>query len=62
MNKEDIKIEIDLNKIANEVLNKLEKLDIDADLKSKIELLAETVMEDTADKLMNNAKITVDND
>lgn len=61
MNK-DIKIEIDLNKIANEVLNKLEKLDIDADLKSKIELLVETVMEDTADKLMNNAKITVDND
>lgn len=59
---EDIKIEIDLNKIANEVLNKLEKLDIDADLKSKIELLAETIMEDTADKLMNNAKITVDND
>jgi hypothetical protein len=59
---EDIKIEIDLNKIAYEVLNKLEKLDIDADLKSKIELLAETVMEDTADKIMNNAKITVDND
>jgi hypothetical protein len=62
MNKEDLQMEIDLNKIAYEVLNKLEKLDIDADLKSKIELMAETVMEDTADKIMNNAKITVDND
>ena len=62
MNKEDLQIEIDLNKIAMEVLKKIEKLDIDADLKSKIELLAETVMEDTADKIMNNEKITVDND
>ena len=60
--KEDLQIEIDLNKIAMEVLEKLEKLDINADLKSKIELLAETVMEDTADKIMNNEKITVDND
>ena len=62
MNKEDLQIEIDLNKIAMEVLKKIEKLDIDADLKSKIELMAETVMEDTADKIMNNEKITVDND
>ena len=62
MNKEDLQIEIDLNKIAMEVLKKIEKLDIDADLKSKIELMAETVMEDTADKIMNNDKITVDND
>ena len=56
MNKEDLQTEIDLNKIAMEVLKKIEKLDIDADLKSKIELLAETVMEDTADKIMNNEK------
>jgi len=62
MNKEDLQVEISLNKISMEVLKKIEKLDINADLKSKIELLAETVMEDTADKIMNNDKISIDNE
>jgi hypothetical protein len=60
MTKEDLQIEINLNHTAKEILDKLDDLALDKDTRNKIELLAETVMEVTADKIMNHTGNTAE--
>lgn len=47
MNKEDLQVEYDLLNTASYVFDNVKPLEITQDLKDKILLLAETVMEDT---------------
>jgi len=58
---EDLKYEIELNNTALMILDTLDNLDISKELKDKITLIAETVLEDTADKIMNSKNILTTN-
>lgn len=58
--KEDLDKEIELNHTAKTVLDLLDDMQVDEDTKAKIELIAETIMEDTAGKILSYKKV-VDN-
>ena len=61
LNHEDLNYEIELNNTAMLILNTLDTLDINKELKDQITLIAETVLEDTADKIMNSKNMLTTN-